>query len=148
MANGREQALACLWVWALACDMTAAQSLPVGGAENAHANARGGVVVMPAPGTAVTQAAVEAVVRADAVRAWRLDDVHALNLGVEDVVWADGSLGCPRPGIAYTQALVPGWRLLVRHGGREAVYHASRQGQWLLCTNAQPTVSPAGEASR
>ncbi|MGH8944780.1 MAG: hypothetical protein ACRDVL_01355, partial [Acidimicrobiia bacterium] len=30
---------------------------------------------------------------------------------VEEVVWRDGSIGCPEPGMAYTQALVEGLRL-------------------------------------
>ena len=29
----------------------------------------------------------------------------------EAVTWADGSLGCPEPGMKYTMALVPGYRI-------------------------------------
>ena len=49
------------------------------------------------------------------------------------VTWRDGALGCPQPGMAYTQALVPGWLLRVQAGGSTLQYHASRQGGWLLC---------------
>lgn len=51
----------------------------------------------------------------------------------EAVVWADGSLGCPQPGIAYTMALVPGYRVRVRAGSELLDYHASGRGYLVLC---------------
>jgi hypothetical protein len=62
------------------------------------------------------------------------DDIERIDLAelvrAEPVDWPDGSLGCPRKGMAYTQAIVPGWRLTlsfrgwswqVHTGGRQAV---------------------------
>ena len=150
MAHWCERALAGFVLCFLACGMTAGQSLPADRAENALvSNARGGQV-MPGPAGVVTLAAVEAAVRADAGRAWQLGDLQALDVKVEEMSWADGSLGCPRPGMAYTQALVPGWRLVVRHDRFEhlAVYHASRRGQWLLCPLAAPPVPAVGDVTR
>jgi hypothetical protein len=51
----------------------------------------------------------------------------------EAVTWSDGSLGCPRPGVMYTQALVPGYRIVIRAGGQELSYHANRKGYWTYC---------------
>ena len=51
----------------------------------------------------------------------------------ESVVWADGSLGCPQPGMAYTMALVPGYRVRIRAGDELLDYHASTRGYLLLC---------------
>ena len=48
-------------------------------------------------------------------RAWRLDQVKVLT--VESVTWSDGSLGCPEPGMMYTQALVRGHRIRVDAAG-------------------------------
>ncbi|QPF76034.1 hypothetical protein G8A07_25995 [Roseateles sp. DAIF2] len=139
--------LAGLALGLLCCGMTAAQSIPADRAENAMpSNPRAGQV-LPGPGGTVTLAAVEAAVRADAARAWRLAAPEALQVGVEELSWADGSLGCARPGVAYTQALVPGWRLIVRHQHREAVYHASQRGQWLLCPGAPGPLPPGGAAA-
>ena len=122
-------------------------SLPEERAENA---ARGegdrAGAVRPGATDAETLVAVEAAVRQDVVRAWGVVEAAALSILAEDVTWSDGSLGCPRPGMMYTQALVPGWRLVVRDGGRELTYHASRRGQWLLCPlgrAAQPLPGPA-----
>src|SRR5215203_2611853 len=39
------------------------------------------------------------------------------------VEWTDGSLGCPEPGMAYTQALVQGELLILRVGGARLQYH-------------------------
>ena len=41
------------------------------------------------------------------------------------VTWRDGSLGCPKPGYSYTQALVDGYRIVLRAGAEEYVYHGA-----------------------
>jgi hypothetical protein len=51
----------------------------------------------------------------------------------EDVVWRDGSLGCPQPGMMYTMALVPGYRVILAAGGKQYDYHASERGGFVLC---------------
>lgn len=73
------------------------------------------------------------LVRADAARRAGIEvgDVRVTNAIA--VTWPDGSLGCPEPGMAYTQALVPGYRILVRAGERLLEYHASNRGRFLLC---------------
>jgi hypothetical protein len=52
-----------------------------------------------------------------------------------EVVWRDGSLGCPQPGRLYTQALVPG--LCIRLGAEEKIYHYHSGGTRppFLCDN-------------
>ena len=59
----------------------------------------------------------------------------------EAVTWPDGSLGCPRPGMGYTQALVPGYRIRLRAHGASLDYHASRNGRLVLCP-ARRSVDP------
>ena len=49
------------------------------------------------------------------------------------VVWRDGSLGCPQPGMMYTQALVPGYRIVLLVGDERFDYHASEGGTFVLC---------------
>jgi hypothetical protein len=49
------------------------------------------------------------------------------------VTWSDGSLGCPAPGMQYTQALVPGYRVILRAGGQTLDYHAAANGHLALC---------------
>jgi hypothetical protein len=52
---------------------------------------------------------------------------------VEQVTWSDGSLGCPQPGLMYTQMLVPGYRVSVRHREQEAVFHTDARGASVGC---------------
>ena len=59
-------------------------------------------------------------------------------LSAEAVTWSDGSLGCPQPGMMYTQALVPGFRIRVRAGAETLDYHAGRRSPPMFC--------PAGRA--
>lgn len=58
----------------------------------------------------------------------------------EKVTWRDGSLGCPRPGMMYTQALVEGSRIVLRAGGRDYSYHSGAGKLPFYCENP---VSPA-----
>jgi len=54
-------------------------------------------------------------------------------VAAESVVWNDGSLGCPKPGEFYTQALVPGYRVILEVDGVQYNYHASEKGYFFLC---------------
>lgn len=54
----------------------------------------------------------------------------------EDVTWPDGALGCPQPGMSYTQALVPGTRLVLAADGVEYSYHAGRESELVRCEHA------------
>jgi len=51
----------------------------------------------------------------------------------EAVTWRDSSLGCPEPGMMYSQALVEGYWVILRHGGEEYDYRADRNGRFVLC---------------
>jgi hypothetical protein len=49
------------------------------------------------------------------------------------VTWSDGSLGCPEPGMSYTQALVEGYWVVLDAGGRQMDYRATAGGAFKLC---------------
>lgn len=53
------------------------------------------------------------------------------------VTWNDGSLGCPQPGMNYTQALVPGWRLLVEARTEVLDYRAAGES-FFVCEQGKP----------
>lgn len=69
------------------------------------------------------------------------DDVTVVSY--EDVTWPDGSLGCPQPGMSYTQALVPGARLVLEAQDREFSYHSGREPGLVRCDNPQQPVTDA-----
>lgn len=52
-----------------------------------------------------------------------------------EVVWRDGSIGCPVPGMSYTQALVDGSRIILEVGGEEYSYHQGGGRAPFLCEN-------------
>ncbi len=58
-------------------------------------------------------------------------------LSAELVIWPDGSLGCPQPGMFYTQALVEGSRVLLRSGETTFPYHAGDNGEPFLCESEE-----------
>ncbi len=61
----------------------------------------------------------------------------------EAVTWPDGSIGCPQPGMMYTQALVPGYRIVLRAGEHTLNYHASSRGGGPNFCPADRVASPA-----
>jgi hypothetical protein len=55
----------------------------------------------------------------------------------ESVVWSDGSLGCPEPGMAYTQALVNGYWIVVEAAGKKYDFRVGSGGSFRLCPPGQ-----------
>ena len=66
----------------------------------------------------------------------------------EAIEWPDGSLGCPEPGILYTQATVRGFWVELEIGDQVFDYRAASDGEFRLCTGESivtPTeLPPAG----
>lgn len=54
--------------------------------------------------------------------------------GHQGVTWRDGSLGCPEPGQAYTQALVPGEQLILELAGDLFNYHRAEGQPYRFCS--------------
>lgn len=56
-------------------------------------------------------------------------------VGARAVEWPDGSLGCPQPGMVYTQAIVAGWQIVVRAADRDYDYRVVAADRFRLCTS-------------
>jgi hypothetical protein len=54
------------------------------------------------------------------------------------VTWPDGSLGCPEPGMMYTQALVDGTLVILEANGQQYEYHGGTP--LVLCENPKPPI--------
>jgi hypothetical protein len=78
----------------------------------------------------------DAVRRTSAARA----DVKVVT--AEAVTWSDGSMGCPQPGLLYTQALVPGYRIVLQAAGQTLNYHVGGKGGPTFCP-PERVVAPA-----
>jgi hypothetical protein len=52
------------------------------------------------------------------------------------VNWPNGAMGCAKPGRMYTQAIVPGYRVVLEAGGKQFAYNASTRGAYKRCDNA------------
>ncbi len=58
-------------------------------------------------------------------------DVHVDS--IEPVTWRDGSLGCPEPGMFYTQALVRGFRVILVVDDQRYDYRTGAGGIFRRC---------------
>ena len=56
------------------------------------------------------------------------------------VTWRSGALGCPKPGMSYTQALVPGVLIFLNVGDDAYGYHAKNDGKPLYCPSRQAVI--------
>ena len=58
-------------------------------------------------------------------------------ISFEEVTWPDGALGCPHPGMKYTQVPVDGARIILAIGGRRYEYHSGGNRAPFLCEPSQ-----------
>lgn len=65
-------------------------------------------------------------------------------VSVEEVTWSDGSLGCPEPGMMYTQALENGSLIVLEIDGTEYEYHSGVGRDPFYCATPIP---PVGDGS-
>lgn len=59
-------------------------------------------------------------------------------VSAEQLTFKDGSLGCPQPGVQYTQAQVDGMRVLVQAAGRTFDYRFGTTDTPRLCEQPGP----------
>lgn len=68
------------------------------------------------------------------------DDITVVSW--EEVTWPDGSIGCPQPGMRYTQAIVNGSKVVLEVDGVEYAYHQGGGRDLFLCEQAGVEKSP------
>ena len=64
------------------------------------------------------------------------EDIEVIE--VREVTWRDGSLGCPRPGVNYTQALVNGQLVVLAIGEQRFEYHSGPRRPLFFCADPRP----------
>ena len=67
-------------------------------------------------------------------------DTSKLVLTAKDALdWPDSALGCPAPGMMYSQIVTPGFKLIYSDGAKTYEVHTDRSGnRAVLCQNKQP----------
>jgi hypothetical protein len=86
------------------------------------------------------------LLKADAAQKAGVDVSQVVVISVQAVTWNDGSLGCPKPGVMYTQALVSGYEVILSVGGSQYSYHTGHSGSFVECkpqlTAPKPSKAP------
>jgi len=70
---------------------------------------------------------------ADAAERFGVPEAEVAVAGALDVVWADGSLGCPDDNMLSTQALVDGYLLTLEVAGERVTYHGADGADPVRC---------------
>lgn len=87
-----------------------------------------------------TAAALVAKARTDLAQRLGIQEDQIQVSSAAAVTWPDSSLGCPKPGMAYAQALVPGYLIILEAAGNAWEYHADRKSLVFYCETPQPPV--------
>jgi hypothetical protein len=69
-------------------------------------------------------------------------------VSVDEVDWPDGSIGCPQPGMVYTQAIVNGTKIVLHYDGTDYAYHQGGGRAVFYCppdAEGATTTSPPGD---
>ena len=84
----------------------------------------------------VPQAILDPILKEAAALA-NLDREQLVIVRAESVVWNDGSLGCPKPGMMYTQALVNGYWVVIEAAGKTYDFRVGSGGSFIVCPPGQ-----------
>ena len=94
--------------------------------------------VMPLPESPMIQEQVGKA-KDDLAKLLGVDAAQIDLVEYQAVTWRDGSLGCPKPGMAYTQALQEGYRIQLQVEGILYNYHGASRRDPFYCQ------SPVGQ---
>ena len=93
------------------------------------------------------EAPADIMARVRAQLAAKIGETAAASATVEvsqAVTWPDGSLGCPQPGMMYTQMVVEGYQVVLAVGTTKYDYRIGLGGTPSLCESRMPhATSPA-----
>jgi hypothetical protein len=131
----RPLAVLCLVGAALSAAAATAQS-PVG---NGSKPVGAEPVATPATGTPSVSGEVPTAlldkIRAELANEQSVSAAEVKVISAQAVNWPNGALGCPKPGMMYTQAIVPGYRVELEAAARRFTYNASTRGVFKRCDN-------------
>ena len=63
----------------------------------------------------------------------KIDASNIDTVSAQSISWPDGSLGCPQPGMLYTQVMVDGALIQLSVDGTSYSYHSGASGAPFLC---------------
>jgi hypothetical protein len=98
------------------------------------------------PGKASDVGAMVDAAVADLANRLPVDPQAITVTSVESVTWRDGSMGCPEPGMSYTQALVDGVRVELTVDGTSYWYHQGGSNPIRYCADPREPLESSPDA--
>jgi hypothetical protein len=109
------------------------------------------LVEEPSPPPAVSGEVPDEIlerIRRDATSRLGVEAASLEQVRAEAVTWNDGALGCPQPDVVYTQALEPGYWVVLQANGRQLDYRARASGYFFICESSAGNRPPRQEGQR
>src|SRR5215211_2145005 len=94
---------------------------------------------LPIPADPSLQSLVDKAI-ANLAQRLTISATEIILLEATSVIWSDSSLGCPQPGMFYTQVLTDGYLIRLETDGKMYEYHANRDTYVFLCENPSSPV--------
>ena len=94
------------------------------------------LILHPVPRSETDLLALAREARSDLAARIAVPEEEIAITGAAAVTWNDGSIGCPQPGMFYTQVLVEGARVTLLHDDTTYAYHQSGDGLFLCAEPA------------
>lgn len=69
----------------------------------------------------------------DLAKTLRIDSSQITILSVEEIMWSNGSLGCPEPGMVYIQVIIPGYKTIFSYNQKTYEYHTDKNNGFVTC---------------
>jgi len=85
--------------------------------------------------------------RSDLAKTRGIDPASIGVAEARNITWRSGAIGCPKPDMFYTQALVPGTLIVLQVGRKTFLYHARRDGQPFRCPPDRAEQPAAGTSA-
>lgn len=83
--------------------------------------------------TATMPREVRRAVVADAAKRFKVAESAVVLVHAEKFVWSDSALGCPEPGVIYTQMLVHGFRVVAKTSAGSLTYNTDSGDRAVIC---------------
>lgn len=87
----------------------------------------------PTDASSPSHSAVAAAAVADLAATLGVEPASVEVVSEEEVTWSNGSLGCAKKGMSYTQVLIDGSRIVLRADGTDHEYHSGGDAAPFRC---------------
>lgn len=133
--NKYQMVILLVLVFLVSCTQATSEELATIGPTAARVEAQR---EMPTPGSPRPELGMTSKVSLYLSERLGIDASEVTLVGISEVVWPDGSLGCPATDMSYIMVEIPGYEINLAVGENPYIYHTDQSDTFLLCEDGHP----------